>query len=441
MNKPKIFLTFFSMFILAQGLHALSHQEADYYWQMLNLIRRQKFDFILPKAMRKNKVDMWIQVMRGGNPDPLKLDLGVEVEGGTAYCIFTDRGRDRIERAVLGGEGRSDIYDISGPAEDLGKFVAERDPKRIAVNFSKRYAFADGISHTEYLKLVKALGQKYEKRLVSAEDVITDFRTRRVISEIVFFGLLGKVTTEIEEEALSQVKPGITTLKDLAVWLRNESLAHGFEPTFHVPEVFVRNSDGDEYGGEDDYVIKGGDLVHVCANVDVMNYGTDIKRDAYVLRKGETSPPPEIRKVFDEAMRVREILCRNMKVGRTAGETLNIFKRKLEKAGFIYMNSEEFDKNADPEKAQIFVDCHPVGNTSNGNDALGPHMAFYALDRAPLEIPPNYIVSLEYMVHMPVPKWGKGKYVYLQYEENVIVTEHGVEFLYPPMEEIRLIRQ
>ena len=35
-----------------------------------NQIRREKFDLVLPEAMRKNKVDMWIHVMREAIPDP-----------------------------------------------------------------------------------------------------------------------------------------------------------------------------------------------------------------------------------------------------------------------------------------------------------------------------------------------------------------------------------
>jgi hypothetical protein len=40
---------------------------------------------------------------------------------------------------------------------------------------------------------------------------------------------------------------------------------------------------------------------------------------------------------------------------------------------------------------------------------------------------------------MPVPEWGVGKHVYMALEDDVIVTERGVEFLYPPMKRIRLI--
>ena len=113
---------------------------------MLNLIRKEKFDIILPQAMRDNKIDMWIHIMRRGNPDPLRLDLGDD----SGYFIFTDRGGDRIERAVLGAGGDTvrscGAYDIFGSTNDLKRFVTERYPKRIAINMSERLAVADGLS-------------------------------------------------------------------------------------------------------------------------------------------------------------------------------------------------------------------------------------------------------------------------------------------------------
>lgn len=43
---------------------------------MLRLIRHEKFDLVLPGALRDNNVDMWIHVVESGKKDPLGLDLG-----------------------------------------------------------------------------------------------------------------------------------------------------------------------------------------------------------------------------------------------------------------------------------------------------------------------------------------------------------------------------
>ncbi|MHA2305967.1 MAG: M24 family metallopeptidase, partial [Candidatus Hodarchaeales archaeon] len=147
-------------------------------WEQLNLIRREKFDLILPKVMRENKIDMWIHVMQEGNPDALAVDLG----GDHGFFIFTDRGNDRIERTVLGGYEDTlqqiDVYDVFGKEEELKEFISIRDPKSIAVNMSEWVAVADGLSHTNYSKLIDVIDSKYAERLISSDQLITDFRTR-----------------------------------------------------------------------------------------------------------------------------------------------------------------------------------------------------------------------------------------------------------------------
>ncbi len=96
-------------------------------------IRRDKFDVVLPLAMRKRNVDMWIHVMRESIDD----SFGAEELGSTSgVFVFTDRGGDRIERAILGrrwGASQRDWQspDYQDPMEALGAFDIIGDPVRI----------------------------------------------------------------------------------------------------------------------------------------------------------------------------------------------------------------------------------------------------------------------------------------------------------------------
>ena len=141
MIKVKIFLTFMAALILIQGLPA-QNQEQDADINLIKLIRQEKFRVILPEVMRDNKIDMWIYMKRGD--DPLNFELG----DNPGVFIFTDRGGDRIERAVLGSRGDKQLYDIFRPESDLSQFVVVRDPKRIAVNYSKEHPRFNTISNT-----------------------------------------------------------------------------------------------------------------------------------------------------------------------------------------------------------------------------------------------------------------------------------------------------
>ena len=55
---------------------AQAEGEAQKRWKLMNQMRQEKFDLVLPEVMRENGVDMWITVNREGFDDPLTDDFG-----------------------------------------------------------------------------------------------------------------------------------------------------------------------------------------------------------------------------------------------------------------------------------------------------------------------------------------------------------------------------
>jgi len=163
----------------SSGAEGVRSGEARRRWERLCRIRRDKFDLILPGAMRDHGIDMWIVMMKEGHHDPLYEDLGRGYPGRVAFYVFTDRGGDRIERAALAVDGymleACGAYDLVRGDYDLKAFVAERAPKRIGVNMSEEMGSADGLSHTAYLELTKTLGEPWASRVVSAERLVSAF--------------------------------------------------------------------------------------------------------------------------------------------------------------------------------------------------------------------------------------------------------------------------
>lgn len=447
MNKMRILATLCFIMVLLQGA-ALPAREAQTRYELLNLIRKEKFDKILPGAMRDNNVDMWIHVIRRGDPDPLELDLG----GTMGYFVFTDRGGDRIERALLGVSfariADRSVYDIFGEEEELTKFVAERDPGRIAVNMSKWLTVADGLSHTGYLKLVKLLGDKYARRLISSEDVITDFRVRRVQTEIIAFAKACEIQRQIMETALKSIKPGITTREDLGWWAQDQLLARGIEPSYHgpgLPGVQYSEVSKPAERWKPGYIFQRGDLLSWDWGIRYLNFGTDYKRKAYILKKGETTLPAGIQHAWRRGLKARHIIRKTLKPGNTVGETLKLIAHAMEKAGFVYTpfvdtpkDKEIIDSLGKSKKSGFSIDCHCVGNTGNSEVAVGPSLAPFRRDRYHLKIQPDNLIAFEFIVHTWVPEWGKR--LAINFEDNAIVTERGVEALYPRNEQILLIR-
>ena len=163
--------------------------------------------------MKNAGIDMWIVAVKENHYDPLWEDLGRGYVTGLGYYVFFTARRARGAGA-LGPSG----YLLNDPApttsigsaDDLAEVVRERDPKRIGVNMSDEIGPADGLSVTMHAQLVKTLGEPYASRLVSAEKLVSEFRSRRVAAEIVAFGEAAGIAIQLAERALSNevITPG-----------------------------------------------------------------------------------------------------------------------------------------------------------------------------------------------------------------------------------------
>ena len=425
--------------------------------EVLDHIRREKFDLILPQVMRDHGVDMWIHVIRPwtwsgteqrqlegrglnyssiDSADPLRYEFGTNA----AVLVFTDRGGDRIERVVFEGEVEDvGAYDIVRPQSPfinqenyeimdfvkafpdrvpdteigyrfmgLGEFVAERGPERIALNYAEELSLAegsetftlsltDGVSYSDHLQLSKELGPEYAARLVSAEYMILDYLNTSVMAEIVVYGGSGR-PREIRE--LGPIVPGETTLSDVdAGWFVTREAGH-------VEEEMM------------DFPLQPGDAFQIG------------QIPYYLLREGETEPPPEYQRSWDHVVSVREILAENILPGRTGRETLEILIRALEEAGYAYIDRDLLDPSLDPTKTQVHLDLHAVGK-----GVLAPRVSpMGARWHSDMVIPMRQMLGIEYMVHSPVPEFGEGRhFYYCSLHERGVVTERGVEFAAPPV--------
>lgn len=420
-----------------------------------NQIRHSKFDQVLPRVMRENEIDMWIHVMRPWTPDPLSFELGADA----GIFIFTDRGEDRIERAVFAGYvDDADAYDlIARPRAELptfvdgviteqpggdetdylefrfagvGEFVAQRDPRRIGVNYAEnlglsaateRVPLTDGLSHTDYGLLMEALGDTYGERVVSAEYLMLDYLAGRVTEEIELYHQFGLIAADNLDREFGKVVPGVTELSELE------------------GNVFRRDPDGVEFHAEDGqpYVLQPGDVFTILHGAGNRIFSSDLGGNAYLLREGETEAPPEIQKVWAAALETRQILLDNIVAGRTAGETLDLLIERIEEAGYYYNPVDQYDTTADPSKTQVHLDVHAVSRSGLVAPRISPLGSDWERE---MTIPVLHTFTFEYMIHMPVPAWGEGKHIYIAFHDGAVVTEDGVEFPYPPDPGIRLIR-
>jgi hypothetical protein len=423
--------------------------------------------------MGKNDVDMWIHVMRETIPDP----FGAEDLGSTSgVFVFTDRGGDRIERAVLGrrwgashaGEtwrvhwdtkvveecGAYDIVDDAvvvrqppgGPEteydyrfEGLKEFVEERDPQRIALNFKLELGpyptttrALDGLSHTDYLLLTEELGETYAKRIVSSERLIMDYIIRKVPSEIELLKKLRKDEDERVKKAFAAIVPGVTKNRDVRMTI------------FRRRGIGV--SQRGRTAGHGNVVIQGGDIVAAPSQ------GTY----AYVLREGETKPPPDIQKLWAEYKKIDKILAETIKVGLTPREIVKNYTAKFEEEGIILRDVQlhlftprnefaAYTEGFESGKTHLNIDCHGMGKGARKRkfeNYFGPRIGSNGPEWMwDIPLPPNHHFVLEYFIYMPWPSTEhENQYLFWWDHEQALATESGVEYLSPPQKELYLIK-
>ncbi len=201
-------------------------------------VKLEKLEVHLQPAMRRAGVDMWIILSREFNVDPMLQmfgDYGISGWYGhrNAYVFYDPGEGQALERTLLGthqsGRMRAFFPTIIGYGEEglsphLADFVAERDPRRIAINRSRTVAMADGITVEMLTYLEGAIGPDYSSRLVSSQDLIFDYQSHRTAAELEIETEASVRTWHILRRAFSNevVEPGRTRLMDVYGFILQE---------------------------------------------------------------------------------------------------------------------------------------------------------------------------------------------------------------------------
>ncbi len=415
-------------------------QEAKRRWDELCQIRKDKLDIVLPEAMRENGIDMWIVAEREGHADPNAMLLGGGYVGDIGYYVFTDRGGGRIERAAFGVGGAAfdqcPLYDLRLATSALAAFVSERQPRKIGINVASEIGTADGLSHSLHEKLRATLGPAMAARLVSAEKLVSDFRSRHTALGLAAFARAGEYSRTIVERALSNevIRPGHTTTGDVAWWMMEQLHNEGLGNSFGLPSIYILGP-GPRGPVSGDHVIQPGDLITVDWGVNYLTAYTDMKRMAYVLKPGENTPPAGVQRAYDKGQAIRRMILDVIRPGVTAGDALAaVNKRVAATPGFVLGKYD--DPSADPKVSDVAIGSHSVGDLGHGS---GPSMADFNPLRMTYPLRVGNLLSVELFVYTVVPEWGTRK-VKIPLEDNGVVTEQGLQWAYPPNSQILLVK-
>jgi Xaa-Pro aminopeptidase len=387
-----------------------------------------RFDRLLPGLMRREGLDMWIVICREHAEDPVYPTL-VPRPNMFAWrltmIIFFDRGpAEGVERIMVNPYGSGDFNKEIGdyyrpgwtdPSEDpwarLARLVRERDPKRIAVDESRTFAFADGLTSTLKSELAAALGPDLSGRLVSAERLAVGWLEKRTAGELEFYARLAAINRGVAAEALSGnvIRPGVTTIDDLAWWTRERFAALGVEPWFQ-PTFYILRREKEAVPKGSDRVIRPGDVVRCDIGFRCLGMTTDAQEVAYVLREGERDAPPGLREAMRLGNRLQDVLAAEFREGRTGNEILAAALAQARAEGL---------------KPRIY--SHPLNHYGHGaGTRIGPGEGVPGMGDYPLYADTCWAVELS--VGAVVPEWDDQE-ITLALEQSAVFA--GGQVRYP----------
>ncbi len=406
--------------------------------ELRNRWLRERLEQVLPALMARTGLDMWLVVAREYNEDPVVLSLLPQPNMSArrrTILVFNRRRDGSVERLTVSRYGlkdaQSDLYATAwNPDEEpdqyaaLTRLVAERDPQSIGVNLSPTFAFGDGLSHSEYLRLSEALGEPLAGRLTNAENLCIGWLERRTAAELTIYPQIVTLGHDLIQMAYSHqvITPGVTTTDDVTWWMRqtleNRGLTAWFQPTVEI------QAPGQRFDAEPKRtLIQPGDLLHCDVGFVYLGLCTDQQQHAYVLRDGERTAPTGLTAALKQGNRLQDILMAAMHPGRSGNEVLAAALAQAHEEGLT---------------PSIYT--HPLGYHGH---AAGPTIGLWDRQNGvpgdgdyPLFDETAY--SIELNVRCPVEEWD-GQEIRIALEEDAVLSSGRMRWLAGRQEALHLI--
>ncbi|MCC6704720.1 MAG: aminopeptidase P family protein [Thermomicrobiales bacterium] len=368
--------------------------------------------------LQKHGIDVWLTFSREGSDLLLPYAMGGEyLVGQAALMVFAEGPSVAIVADYDTGqvEGAFDV--IHGYHDDwLPVFLdtlRERNPARIAINYSESDSGTDGLTYGLYLRLTKALDQiGMADRIESSEPITSMLRAVKTPLEIERIRRACAITQMIFDDVTAWVRPGLTEMQ-VHEFINERMQAYEVTPSWdasYCPSVTTsRHKPGHEPPSDDP--IRPGDGLQIDFGVFFEGYASDLQRMWYFRKPGETEVAPDQQHAFDTMVEAIRMAAQLIEPGKRGYEIDEAVRNYVKERGYTFTHALGH---------QVGRLCH------DGGLLLGPRNARYG-DRVTGEIVPGMVFTLEPCIHD------------LGVEENIVVTEEGVEWLTPPQSAVYII--
>ncbi len=398
--------------------------------EVVNRMVRDRLENVLPGLMREVGLDMWIVINREYVEDPVYLTLVPEPVFSarrTTMLVFFDRGPEKgVERLTVSRYPLGGLYDaaweggsLDAQWEALGAIVREREPRRIGVNRSRHWSFGDGLTAGLHARLLEALGPDLAERVESAEALCVRWLETRTALELEVYPQAVELARGVIAEAFSNrvITPGATTTQDVAWYIQQRfeelDLPPWFHPDGNVQRRGVAHDVDDPFFGDDDTVIRRGDVLHTDVGLCYLRLCTDTQEMGYVLRAGEEDVPAGLKHALAVGNRWQDLLTDAFVTGRTGNEILAAARAAAEAEGIL---------------SSVYT--HPIGFFGH---AAGPTIGMWDEQgptpvRGDWRLFPDTAYAIEGNVKVQVPEWG-GQWVQIKLEQSAVFDGERVTYL------------
>ncbi len=395
----------------------------------------ERLDTVVPRLMREQGFDMWVLIAREYLEDPVMstmLNATSMRARRRTILVFYDPGRGRpVERLTVSRYGLAGLFQPSWDPDRqpdqfrrLAALIAERNPRRIAINVSPHTAFADGLTHSQYEAFMAALPQRYRSRVRPTDELAVGWLETRTPAEMGRYPEIVRIAHAIIAEGFSDrtIAPGRTTAADLQWWYRERIAALGLATWFHPSVAIFRRGAAEPLDG--DAVIQPGDMLWTDFGITYLGLNTDTQQLAYVLRPGERDAPAGLRAGLADANRAQDLLLASFRTGLSGNEILAAALARTRAAGI---------------NATIY--SHPLGPHGHG---AGAAIGFWdnqnADPRGAHRLRPDTAWSIELNVRRAVPEWD-GQLVEFRLEDDAFFDGRQVRWLDGRQTRFHLIRR
>lgn len=399
-------------------------------YRIKDICLQERLDSIVVDVMKQSQSDAWIVASKEYHED-LVFDSLTPASYLTArritMLVFI-KDKEEVKR-----------FSLSMPDSDLNRFYPqywnfgkeeqmdalnrlfdEYDPQTIAINISKDFTYADGLSYGLYETLKENLKSEYVERFVVDDMIPIKVMELRTPTELSLYTELMDIAFSIIEEtySLKTIIPNVTTCEDLEYFMMDKvtklGLQYWFSPTIDIQR---EGHEGVIYEG----VIEKGDLLHCDFGIKYLNICSDTQRLAYVAKDEDTDVPNWMKEGFVINNRFQDIVCGCMAENKTGNEVL--------------MDSLSIAKQEEIDACLYSHPCNIYGHGPGPTIGLWNNQNPIPI-KGDVKISYNTVYALELNIRY---KYNDLTYTFFS-EETVSFTDKGVNYLYPNRDQIYFIK-